>query len=155
MTGSCARPMLRLRFLRAAQAALAVLALAGCVMLPLPQGNGPVTEGREIAAERSATIELGRTTRPEVLERLGEPTATWEARRLFVYAWDRVHWKLLVILAGPATAAGGIFDLPTHYMLLVQFDADGRVSRAERCERPGLTRFGAFLREWADGKRCG
>jgi len=155
MTESRTHPSFRPPLRRALLASLGALALAGCVMLPLPQDNGAITEGREIAAERSATLELGRTTRPEVLERLGEPSAIWEERRLLVYAWDRVHWKLLVILAARTGAAGGIFDLPTHYMLLVQFDADGRVSRAERCERPGLTRFGAFLREWADGKRCG
>lgn len=130
------------------------LGLAGCVVLPLPQGNGPVTEGREVAAERSATIEIGRTGRAEAIERLGEPSAAWNERRILVYAWDRVHWKLLVILAGPTTAAGGIFDLPTHYLLLVQFDANDRVSRVERCERPGLTGFGDFLRGWADGKSC-
>ncbi|MCC7425325.1 MAG: hypothetical protein IT557_00325 [Alphaproteobacteria bacterium] len=144
-----------LRLLLLLPLCLAGLGLAGCVVLPLPQDNGEITEGREIAAERSATLELGRTTRAEVTEKLGEPQAIWEERRLFVYAWDRVHWKLLVILAARTGAAGGIFDLPTHYMLLVQFDANDRLSRAERCERLGLTRFGTFLREWADGKRCG
>lgn len=135
-------------------ACLAVLALAGCIVLPIPQGEGEVTEGREITPERAASVELGRTSRAEVLERLGEPTAIWLDRRVFVYAWDRVHLKVLWIAAARYTAAGGLEDVPTHYVLLLQFDETDHVVRAERCVRPLLSEYGAFLAEWADGKSC-
>ena len=141
-------------FLRARLPILAAATLAGCVVLPIPQGEGEVTEGREIAAERSATVHVPGASRAEVLESLGEPAAIWLDRRVFVYAWDRVHWKVLWFAAAPYAAAGGLVDLPTHYALLIQFDATGHVLRAERCVRPSLTEFGTFLTEWADGRPC-
>jgi len=128
--------------------------MVGCVAVPIPQGEGEVTEGREITAEGARAIEIGRTSRGEVLDRLGEPAAIWAEQRVFVYAWDRVHMKLLWAAGGGYSGAVGVLDVPTHYMLLLQFDLNDRVSRAERCVRPALTRYGTFLREWADGQAC-
>ena len=128
--------------------------LSGCVVIPLPQGEGEVTEGREVPEARSTIIEPGRVMRTALLAHLGEPQAIWDERHIVIYAWDRVHLKLLWILAGGMRAAAGVIDVPTHYMLLVQFDEKGMVSRAERCVRPAMASYGAFLREWADGKRC-
>jgi hypothetical protein len=51
-------------------------------------------------------------------------------------------------------AAGGIIDVPTHYLLLIAVDHQGRVARAERCVRPAYEGFGDFLRAWADGRHC-
>lgn len=133
---------------------LAILTLAGCIILPIPLGEGEVTEGREITPERSVALEVGRTTRAGVLDRLGEPAAIWVDRRVFVYAWDRVHLKVLWVVAAPYAAAGGLEDVPTHYALLIQFDEADRVLRAERCVRSLLTEYGTFLTEWADGKSC-
>jgi hypothetical protein len=57
-------------------------------------------------------------------------------------------------MVGRSSAAGGLADVPTHYALLIQFDEADRVLRAERCVRPLLSGYGAFLTEWADGKSC-
>lgn len=132
---------------------LAMAPLAGCV-IPLPQGEGEVTEGREIAGAEALADGLAGTSREVLLAQLGEPYAVWEERGILVYAWDRVHLKLLWIIAGYMTASAGIIDVPTHYLLLVALDDEGRVARAERCVRPLHEGFGAFLRTWADGKRC-
>lgn len=51
-------------------------------------------------------------------------------------------------------AAGGIIDVPTHYLLLVAVDDQGRVACAERCVRPAYEGFCDFLRAWADGRHC-
>jgi hypothetical protein len=133
---------------------VAVAILPGCIVVPLPQGEGVVTEGREVPREPTSAIQIGRMSRAELIASLGEPAAIWEERRILVYAWDRVHTKVLWILAGGLRAAGGLIDVPTHYLLLVQLDDDDHVSRAERCVRPLSVGFGAFLREWADGKAC-
>lgn len=132
----------------------AAVPLGGCLVVPLPQGEGELTEGREILPEQSRAIAAGSMTRAELVAALGEPEAVWEERRILVYAWDRVHLKLLWILAGGMRAAAGIVDVPTHYLLLVAFDEDGRVRRAERCQRPITISFGTFLRGWADGTPC-
>ncbi len=135
-------------------AALAGLALAGCIALPIPAGEGSVTEGREITAGQSAAIAPGGTTRAALLAGLGEPQAVWEERNILVYAWDRVHLRVLWVLAGHLAAAAGVVDVPTHYLLLVELDEAGIVRRAERCIRPLYEEFGAFLRAWAEGRRC-
>lgn len=141
-------------FWRSLLSCLAAAVLAGCIVLPIPQGEGEVTEGREITPERAGTVEVGRTSRAEVLQRLGEPAAIWVDRRVFVYAWDRAHLKVLWVVAGPYAAAGGLEDVPTHYVLLLQFDETDHLVRAERCVRPLLSEYGMFLTEWADGKSC-
>jgi hypothetical protein len=128
--------------------------LAGCIALPIPLGEGRVTQGREIAPEQSAIVAIDGTPRAVLLARLGEPQAVWEERSIVIYAWDRVHMAVLVLIAGPAAAAGALFEVPTHYLLLVQFDESGVVRRAERCVRPLQQGFGDFLRAWADGRSC-
>ena len=139
---------------RSMTAGLAGLALGGCVALPIPLGEGRLAEGREISPEQSATIDPGGTSRAALLASLGEPQAVWEERRILVYAWDRVHWQVLVVLAGYLTAAATVVDVPTHYLLLVALDDRGIVRRAERCVRPPTEQFGSFLRAWADGRHC-
>ncbi len=128
--------------------------LAGCLVVPLPMGEGEVTEGREVPVEPANLSALLGRSKAEVLALLGEPGAVWDERRVLVYAWDRIHLKLLWIVAGGYRAAGGIIDVPTHYLLLIETGDDGAVTRAERCVRPMAQRFGVFLREWADGRRC-
>ncbi|MCU0888700.1 MAG: hypothetical protein MUC64_11935 [Rubritepida sp.] len=140
-------------FLRGFGVTLCLLALPGCI-IPLPQGEGEVTEGREISDAATLAAALVGTERAVLIARLGEPQAIWEERSILVYAWDRVHLKLLWIIAGGLRAAGGIIDVPTHYLLLVALDDQGRVARAERCVRPLNEGFGDFLRAWADGRRC-
>jgi outer membrane protein assembly factor BamE (lipoprotein component of BamABCDE complex) len=132
----------------------ALLATAACIVLPLPQGEGEVTEGHAQPIQALIHLVPGRTTRAEVEQALGEPTAIWLDHDIYVYAWDRVHWKLLWVLAGGMRAAAGIIDFPTHYILLIQFDRHGIVQRAERCVRPMATTVGAFLESWAEGAHC-
>lgn len=134
--------------------AAAALLLAGCVIVPLPMGEGEVTEGREVQLPANEVPGLLGRSRAEVIDRLGEPGALWEERRILIYAWDRVHTKLFWLVAGGYRAAGGIIDVPTHYLLLIQIGEDGTVARAERCTRPMTSLFGDFLRGWADGKPC-
>jgi len=133
---------------------LAIAALGGCVALPVPLGEGQVTEGREVTPEQAAGIEIGVTTRETLLARLGEPQAVWDERNILVYAWDRVQLRILWAVAGPTVAAAGLVDVPTHYLLLIQLDEAGRVRRAERCVRPSREGFGDFLRAWADERPC-
>lgn len=132
----------------------ACLLLAACIVLPLPQGDGVVSEGREVAATSMGAIVPGRTSRNDAIAMLGDPEAVWEEQRVLVYAWDRVNMKLLWVVAGGMRAAGGIVDVPTHHLLLVQFDAHDVVTRMEWCTRPLHEGFGTFLRGWADGRSC-
>lgn len=141
-------------FAASAGCGLAASLLAGCIAVPVPLGEGHVTEGREVTRDRSAAVAIAGTSRDVLLARLGEPQAVWEERRILVYAWDRVHLAVLLLLAGPLTAAAALVDVPTHHLLLIEFDEAGVVRRAERCIRPLHRGFGDFLRAWADGGSC-
>jgi hypothetical protein len=143
-----------LKALRAGVLAGAVALLLSACVIPLPQGEGEVTEGREIPAAQDLAGAIVGTPREDLIARLGEPYAIWEERGILVYAWDRVHLKLFWIIAGGMRAAAGIIDVPTHYLLLIALDDSGRVVRAERCLRPLHEGFGDFLKAWADGTRC-
>lgn len=128
---------------------LLLLPLSGCIVLPIPLGEGHISAGREVSQESQGMLLVGATSRAEALERLGEPSAVWDDAGVVVYDWDRVRWLLLWMVAGGGRAAFGATDLPAHHMLLLQFDASGILQRAEHAERPPGVTYGAFLRSWA------
>lgn len=124
-------------------------ALAGCIAVPIPLGEGHVSAGREVTGAAQATLAPGRTGRAEVLAALGEPSATWDEAGVLVYDWDRVRWIVLWLVGGPGGGAGGVLELPEHHMLLLQFGPDGVLRRTEHARRPDGVSYGAFLRRWA------
>lgn len=125
------------------------LLLAGCIVLPIPLGEGYVSAGREPPPGAEARFTLGTTTRTEVIASLGEPSATWDEAGVIVYDWDRVRWVVLWLIGGRGGAAAGAFELPDHHMLILRFDQAGILRRAEHALRPEGTSYGTFLRQWA------
>jgi outer membrane protein assembly factor BamE (lipoprotein component of BamABCDE complex) len=131
-----------------------VAIVSGCIAVLIPLGEGYVDQGREVDADRAVSIQLGVTTRDEVLAQLGEPAVIWEDGRIFAYSWHRVTWKVIIVVMylGVGTKTVG-----TNHMLLVEFDEGWRVRRAERVERPERVTDGDFLKAWAkrddDGSR--
>jgi hypothetical protein len=122
--------------------AFGLIGLAACIAVPIPVDH---TRGRAVGPK--TPIEIGITTREEIVARAGQPDAIWEDERVFAYSWE--HAKQLVIVVW-------LRGENEHYaydeeMLLIQFDAPGRVARAERVERPGSMSYGEFLRQWAKG----
>jgi len=102
------------------------LLCAGCLVVPTGEwatSRNP-TRGR---IERGAldTIQPGVTTREDVLLRLGEPDATLRDERLFGYCWSMNVAVFIPLVSGPATG------LPRRYLLLIEFDEEGRVKRSE------------------------
>jgi hypothetical protein len=126
--------------------ALIPLILTGCIVIPIPIGEGYVSKGQEVAGPGMMSLQAGVTTRQDVLARLGEPRLVWDEERIVVYDWDRVNMLLFWAMTGGANA---LTEVSTHHLLLIQFDAAGVVLRAERTTRPGDASFGAFLRSWA------
>lgn len=130
-------------------ALLPALALAGCLAVPVPLGEGYVSAGREVTDRQQARLAPGSTTRAEVLAVLGEPSATWDEEGIVVYDWDRVRMVVLWVLAGAGRAAGGVLELPEHHLLLLRFDAAGVLRRIEHAARPPGVSYGDVLRGWA------
>ena len=67
--------------------ALTGLGLSGCIIIPTPSHGGVGV----IAKETIESFEPGKTTRADILLRLGEPAERLEEDRFFVYQWKRIH----------------------------------------------------------------
>jgi len=99
---------------------LSLLLVGGCIIIPL----GTDTIGKEIGDEDLAFIELGVTTKSEIVERLGEPHNFVEEQNVFTYLWTN---KTLFIVATPIGAGDG--DRITNDAVCVQFDSNDHVKR--------------------------
>jgi outer membrane protein assembly factor BamE (lipoprotein component of BamABCDE complex) len=128
----------------------AAITLYGCV-LPIPSHK--VLAGTPVTEEQLAFIQLGETTKENVLARLGEPQIIWEDAHIFVYEWEVRHGILLWAVGAGYSGGFGATDLRTRYVLIIQFDGTGRLQRFERAVRPPLKSYGDFLREWVSQPR--
>jgi len=125
------------------------LTLTSCIAVPLPTSETKVLAGTPVTDEQLAFLTAHVTTRQQVIEALGNPNVIWEDARVFVYNWEMRQGILLWVVGGYATGYSGAKDIPKHYMLLIQFDAQGRVQRFERVHRSLAQSYADFLRQWA------
>jgi hypothetical protein len=128
------------------------LGLAGCVMVPIPTGEGKVLDGKPITEEQLAFLSPGVTTTQEVVERLGKPIVIWEEARVFVYNWKMrqgiLFWAVGGASQGAMAGGAGMTDIPRHYLLLIRFDEQERVRYFERAVCPLNVSYSEFLKEW-------
>lgn len=128
---------------RSAMAALlagSLLLAQGCIVIPLDH----VTDDGFVAKDAISGLREGRASRVDVLMRLGEPDRRYLEDRVFGYRWTEM---LAVVLFGGPGAAGA-FDVSETRMLLVEFDADGRVRRADVLHAVRETTIEERIREW-------
>ena len=90
--------------------------LSGCILIPTPSVIGYSV----ITNKTIESLEPGKTTRADVLLKLGEPGERLENDRIFVYHWEQV--------AGFGIAPGSITD--DHYLGL-EFGRDNRLKRVK------------------------
>lgn len=110
--------------------ALASLSFHGCVIIPTPEhglasGRGQITEAD------TGSLEVGKTTREEVLLRFGEPSASLDDEKIFIYDWSVIigYWGAAAYVA----VGGGNFT--KRYQVTLEFDERGRLERHERTLR--------------------
>ncbi len=104
--------------------ALTGLGLSGCIIIPTPShgGDGVITK------ETFESFEPGKTTRADVLLRLGEPSMWPEEGRFFVYQWMRINGYWAIALSPTGGAEGTI----RHSCYLgLEFTPDNRVKRVK------------------------
>lgn len=101
--------------------ALTGLGLSGCIIIPTPSHGGVGV----ITKETIESFEPGKTTRADVLLRLGEPSMWPGEERFFVYQWTRIngYWEILI----PPNGVGG--DIHHSCYLGLEFMPDNRVKR--------------------------
>ena len=105
--------------------ALTGLGLSGCIIIPTPShgGDGVITKG---------TIESfkpGKTTRADVLLRLGDPYVRLYEDRFFVYEWKRISWYWAIATSPFGDGVGGDFRHSSY--LGLEFTPDNRVRRVK------------------------
>jgi outer membrane protein assembly factor BamE (lipoprotein component of BamABCDE complex) len=102
---------------------LGMLLIGGCI----PVGRDTV--GKQISEADLGFIELGVTTKSEVVERLGEPYLFVEKHNVFYY-----HWRIRTDYVVPV--AFGTAFRQDHYAVYVQFDSNDHVKRFKRVQEP-------------------
>ncbi len=102
---------------------------SGCILLPIPTSETKVLSGRRVTDEQTSSLQVGVTTKTDIVMLLGAPDVFWEDQRIFAYNWTV---RRGVIFAVIFTGAVGIFDIPKGYVLLIQFDENAVVQRFVR-----------------------
>ena len=121
--------------------------LGGCA-LPIPTPEDTLLSGVRVTQEQLAFLTPSVTTSTEVIAQLGNPHLIWEDARIYAYDWEMRQGILVWVVAGPASAAMGVEDIPKRYALLIEFDETWHVRRFERTTRDWFTSYASFLREW-------
>ena len=142
----CTRSNARVILGRMVLLALTGLGLSGCIIIPTPShgGVGVITE------ETIESFEPGKTTRADILLRLGDPAERLEEDRFFVYQWKRIHGYFV---AGGGYSGVAATLLATH-SLGIEFTPDNRLKRV-KVIHPwlALTEKRSSLEEWMAEER--
>jgi hypothetical protein len=103
-----------------------VLVLQGCIYIPTPQHS--LLEGRGmIEPEDTQALQVGVTTREAVLLQFGEPDATLNQQKIFIYHWTRIQGYFAV--GAGYSGYGGPVGKTT--LLIFEFDAQNLLKRFE------------------------
>jgi hypothetical protein len=105
---------------------LALLGSTGCLIWPFPTGSILAGRGRVRQEDQTALV-IGRTTREEVLLRLGEPDEVLHGGRVFIYRWTQDAGFFAMGGGGSAVA----IPFPSHRMLRLAFDSEARLARLD------------------------
>lgn len=101
-------------------------ATTSCVLLPIPSSEAkPATVGRALRAQDLASVVPLRTSREEVIAKLGEPGIDLVGLRILAYPWTALKRTSLVLSLG----AGGIEE-SERTALFVALDHDDKVVKA-------------------------
>jgi len=120
---------------RVALGAATALVVSGCVgVLPQPVSATKVESGRKLSAADVAFIQIGQTTRTEVVAQLGTNYLTLPQQRALAYSWEMKGggWIWWWCVAGYGGAAGDGGVTPGGWRAyFVAFDDCGVVSATE------------------------
>jgi len=133
---------------RCALAAL-LSAVTACVSVPLPLTSHREVSGREITRGDVGGLSVGRSTRVEVMAKLGPPTLDWSAERTLVYSWAdrRSRYALSSRPTAPLTL-DEIDEGTRRHLLALQFDARDRLLRAAELREDSVHGPAPGLHEW-------
>ena len=123
----------------------ALLSLSGCVM-PVQTGE-TIVEGRYVEEAELQNINHEGSTRLQVEQQLGPPTAWFERQRILVYGLVRSDSAALWLIPGFPTSAGGYLEFVEREAIFLAINAEDRVVHAGRRSVPrGMTWLEAGLK---------
>jgi hypothetical protein len=120
---------------------LTLLVIGGCLILPV----GHKTTGQDIRDADLAFIELGVTTKSQIVERLGEIFASFEEHNVIAYFWFTKTEFIWVVIGAGAAGAGHVGSYRQNYAVYIQFDSNEKVKRFQRMQVPDK---GLSVEEW-------
>jgi hypothetical protein len=88
----------------------------------------------DAAAAKVMALEI--PTRADVVHELGDPDASVDFGRVFIYRWTSTKMAVLLAAGAGYSGAATIEDWPINNFILFEFDAAGRVKRWERRKAP-------------------
>lgn len=122
------------------------LAVAACIIVPVPKSEPSITHGQELDAAHIAQVVPG-ARKADVLALLGPPTVIWADRDIYGWNWGRADW----LVVGAAYASDIIYnDVTVDHWFLVRFDAAGTVVRAGHVRVGLFENEGEILRRFGD-----
>ena len=108
---------------------LPLLVMAACIVIPVPTGEKPYYAGA------IPNLEVGVTSKSEVLQEFGVPDVTYLRGSELIYVETQESWKVAwgFILLGPGAgeAGGGVETLHKRFVLALSFDAQDTLSAFE------------------------
>ena len=102
------------------------LVLQGCIYIPMPQHSLLAGRGM-IEPEDTHDLQVGSTTREAILLQFGEPDATLNQQKIFVYSWTRVQGYFAI--GGGYT--GYVTPVGKTTLLMLEFDTQNLLKRYE------------------------
>lgn len=108
---------------------------SGCVVLPIPTNRLGDHSRQDIPLEVRNELVAGRTTREEVLLRLGEPDEWSGDQKQYRYHWERVKWDIFWAVGGQGSAICGDIPINKNYDLTISFDPADMIAERRFTER--------------------
>ena len=116
------------------------------MIIPTPEQDLLSSRG-QIDKPAMEFLDPGTTTMEQVLLRFGEPDATLNDQRIFVYHWQVARAYFVIFVPD---GAGG--PIGKDYLMLLSFDESSRLERFGRVT-PGLFEtIDKRVRRWIDGE---
>jgi len=127
-------------------ASLLLVAVSGCIPIPIPHSEPIVVYGNAVAEEAiRATVAPGQT-REDVVQRLGTPAYDFGAGRAYVYPWTQD--KGSVVALAPSGHILGPGRWAEARLFVIVFDDDGRAVKTGSVDiSPGRS-VSSALRGW-------
>lgn len=101
---------------------------SGCVAFPFPSNE--TTGGHKLLGDKKVSTSFvpGKTTRHQVLNRLGEPDGAINEGEKINYRWRKQH---VILVYGTENSSGTSKIYGTNRRLVISFDENGFVQKSE------------------------